>query len=325
MLYAPFYAAHATGAYDAEGLEVELLPSPGPGKAEAALAAGEVDVLWMGPIRVMKHHDENPDSPLVEFAEVVCRDPFSLVGHEPYPEFRLVELGHMRFASTSEVPTPVLCLEQDMRDAGFDPAWVPRITGNRMADSVAALHDGSIDVAQLFEPFVEQAVSGGAAIWYPASQRGPTSYTVFVTTRDRLAGDPEPFRRMARAMRRTQQWVASEPPRSLAAAIADYFPDLDRSVLTRSLARYKEQGRVGLRPAPLRGGVRAAAARAARQRFSEAGGAVRRMRRYQARRGAAVGQWRLSAKRRSASIRTCPRANPTRHGGGENRACSRPL
>ena len=47
---------------------------------------------------------------------------------------------------------------------------------------------------------------------------------------------------MARAMRRTQQWVASEPPRSLAAAIADYFPDLDRSVLTRSLARYKEQG-----------------------------------------------------------------------------------
>ena len=44
MLYAPFYAAHATGAYAAEGLEVELLPSPGPGKAEAALAAGEVDV-----------------------------------------------------------------------------------------------------------------------------------------------------------------------------------------------------------------------------------------------------------------------------------------
>ena len=64
VLYAPFYAAHATGAYEAEGLEVELLPSPGPGKAEAALAAGEIDVLWMGPIRVMKHHDENPDSPL---------------------------------------------------------------------------------------------------------------------------------------------------------------------------------------------------------------------------------------------------------------------
>ena len=68
VLYAPFYAAHAIGAYADEGLAVELLPSPGAGRAEAALAAGEVDVVWMGPIRVMKHHDDNPGSPLVAFA-----------------------------------------------------------------------------------------------------------------------------------------------------------------------------------------------------------------------------------------------------------------
>ena len=48
----------------------------------------------------------------------------------PDPEFRLAELAHMRFASTSEVPTPWLCLEQDIRDAGIDPARLPRITGN---------------------------------------------------------------------------------------------------------------------------------------------------------------------------------------------------
>ncbi len=74
VLYAPFYAAHATGAYAEEGLDVELLPSLGPGRAEAALAAGEVDVGWMGPIRLMKQHDEDRASPLVAFAEVVCRD-----------------------------------------------------------------------------------------------------------------------------------------------------------------------------------------------------------------------------------------------------------
>lgn len=250
VLYAPFYAAHAIGAYEEEGLAVELLPSPGPGHAEAALAAGEVDVAWMGPIRVMKHHDENPDSPLTAFAEVVCRDPFSLVGGEAYPEFRLVELGHMRFVSTSEVPTPWLCLAQDVRDIGVDPAWIPRITDRSMAESVAALHDGSIDVAQLFEPYVEEAVAGGGEIWYRASTRGRTSYTVFVTTRDRLAADPEPFRRLVRAIYRTQRWVAAEPSRALAAAIADYFPAIDRSVLTRALARYKDQGVWAINPVP---------------------------------------------------------------------------
>jgi NitT/TauT family transport system substrate-binding protein len=241
VLYAPFYAAHAIGAYEAEGLAVELLPSPGPGRAEAALVAGEVDVMWMGPIRVMKHHDESPGLPLVEFAEVVCRDPFSLVGARPNPNFRLVELAGLRFASVSEVPTPWLCLEQDLRDAGIDPGRLDRVIGQGMGDSVAALRDGSLDVAELFEPFVEQAVAGGAHVWLPASARGLTSYTVFATTRARLTTDPEPFRRMTRAMYRTQRWVAAATPETLAATIADYFPAMDRGQLTRALARYKAQ------------------------------------------------------------------------------------
>ncbi|HLY43945.1 MAG TPA: ABC transporter substrate-binding protein [Stellaceae bacterium] len=242
VLYAPFYAAHALGAYDAEGLTVELLPSPGPGQAEAALAAGEVEVLWMGPIRVMKHHDDNPDSPLVEFAEIVCRDPFSLVGRHANPGFRLAELAGLRFASTSEVPTPWLCLEQDLRDAGIDPAQLDRVIGRGMPQNIAALADGSLDVAQLFEPYVEQAVSQGASVWQPASGRGRTSYTVFVTTRARLAADPEPFRRMTRAIYRAQRWVAAATPQALAELIASYFPALDRGVLARALARYQAQG-----------------------------------------------------------------------------------
>src|SRR5438067_1638251 len=171
VLYAPFYAAHAIGAYADEGLDVELWPSPGPGRAEAALAAGEVDVIWMGPIRVMKHHDENPASPLVAFAEVVCRDPFSLVGAKPDPQFRLTELPRLRFASVSEVPTPWLCLEQDLREVGMAPASLPRIAGRTMAENVAALSNSALDVAQLFEPFVEQAVGAGGHVWLPASAR----------------------------------------------------------------------------------------------------------------------------------------------------------
>ena len=242
VLYAPFYAAHATRAYEAEGLAVELLPSPGPGHAEAALAAGEVDVLWMGPIRVMKHHDDNPDSPLVEFAEVVCRDPFSLVGARPNPKFRLAELAGLRFASTSEVPTPWLCLEQDLRDAGIDPARLDRVIGRGMAENVAALSDGSLEVAQLFEPFVQRAVAAGGHVWLPASARGRTSYTVFVTSRARIGGNPEPFRRMVRAMTRTQRWLAGASPDAIAATVADYFPALERGVLRAALARYQSQG-----------------------------------------------------------------------------------
>lgn len=85
VLYAPFYAAHAIGADAAEKLAIELLPSPDVGLAEQALLDGMVEVLWAGPMRVMRHHDENPNSARVCFAEVVCRDPFSIVGQYPNP------------------------------------------------------------------------------------------------------------------------------------------------------------------------------------------------------------------------------------------------
>jgi NitT/TauT family transport system substrate-binding protein len=248
VLYAPFYAAHATGAYAAEGLEVELLPSPGPGKAEAALVAGEVDVMWMGPIRIMKAHEQDASSPITGFAEVVCRDPFSLVGATPSPDFRLADLLGKRFASTSEVPTPWLCLEGDLRAAGIDPARLDRVIGRTMQENVAGLSAGEIDVAQLFEPFVELAIRGGAHVWLPASARGRTSYTVFATTRKRLAADPEPFRRMVRAIYRTQKWVEAQPAAAIAETVAPYFPALDCAVLTGALARYKAQGVWGADP-----------------------------------------------------------------------------
>lgn len=249
VLYAPFYAAHATGAYAAEGLDVELMPSPGAGKAEEALIDGAADVLWAGPMRVIKHHDTHPASPLVCFAEVVCRDPFSIVGRYPHPGFRLVDLPAMRFATVSEVPTPWLCLQQDLREAGVDPNRLDHLADRSMAENLDALREGRLDAAQFFEPVVEVALSSGAAyLWHAASERGRTTYTAFVTTRHRLQRDPETLLHMVRAIYRTQQWIAENEASEIAAAIAEFFPKIERNVLIGALARYRMQGVWGRDP-----------------------------------------------------------------------------
>jgi NitT/TauT family transport system substrate-binding protein len=249
VLYAPFYAAHAIGSYAAEGLAVELLPSPGAGLAEQALLDGVVEVLWAGPMRAMKHHDENPNSALVCFAEVVCRDPFSIVGRYPNPDFRLADLARMRIATVSEVPTPWLCLQEDLRQAGIDPARLDRVADRSMTENLSALGEGRIEAAQFFEPFVEQALASGKGhMWYPASTRGRTTYTAFITTRERLVGDSEPLLRMVRAIQRTQQWIHTCSAPEIAAAISSFFPALDRGVLGAALARYQAQSVWGRDP-----------------------------------------------------------------------------
>jgi NitT/TauT family transport system substrate-binding protein len=242
VLYAPFYAAHAIGAYDAEGLAVELLPSPGMGPAEQALIDGAVDVLWAGPMRVMKHHDQNPGSGLVCFAEIVCRDPFSIVGGRPNPDFRLPDLAAMRLATVSEVPTPWLCLQEDLRQAGVNPERLARIGDRSMADNLVSVKEGRVDAVQLFEPFVEEALASNTGhLWCAASTRGRTTYTAFITRRDRLATDAEPLLRMVKAMFRTQQWIHMQSAQDIAAAIASFFPSLDRAVLAGALSRYQVQ------------------------------------------------------------------------------------
>lgn len=85
--YAPFYAAHASGAFTRAGVEVELRPSPICWKPRA-LRAGEVDVDVGGPLRVMIARDMIR-SDLARFCDVVARDPSSSWGRRSRPDFKL--------------------------------------------------------------------------------------------------------------------------------------------------------------------------------------------------------------------------------------------
>src|ERR1700720_1017817 len=182
VFYAPFYAAHALGFYAREGVDLELLDSPAPAAAASGLLDGSIDLSWGGPMRVMKARDLDPNSPLVCFCEVVARDPFFLVGKAD--RFRLTDLSRLKVATVSEVPTPWLCLQHDLREQGIDPGRINRVTDRTMGDNLRALRKGEVDVGQMFEPYVSMALRAGAGhIPYAASNRGPTVYTTFLTTR----------------------------------------------------------------------------------------------------------------------------------------------
>ncbi len=239
VFYAPFYAAQALGAYRAEGVEVEIVTSPQPAITATGLLDGTADVAWGGPMRVLSTYDRDPECELVLFAEAVTRDPFFLVGRVPRPEFQTVDLVSARLATVSEVPTPWLCLQEDMRRAGLDPAGVDRVADRTMAENAAALRVGEVDLVQLFQPYAEELVRDGAHIWYAAATRGPTAYTSLYATRRRLESEPETMAAMVRGLYRTLKWLNAAPPERVAEAIASYFPALAYDLLTACITRYQ--------------------------------------------------------------------------------------
>jgi NitT/TauT family transport system substrate-binding protein len=244
VFYAPYYATQALGLYASEGVEVEFINSSVPGDAVAALSDGKIDLTWGGPMRVMRAHDQHPDSPLVCFSEVVARDPFFLIGRRSEPaDFRLADLARLRFATVSEVPTPWMCLQHDLRQQGLDPQKLARVADRPMADNVSALRDGRLDVVQVFEPFVSMAVQQGfGEVLYAASTRGPTVYTSFIATRDGVAKNRAAYAAMLRAIWRMQHWLAAHGGDELARVTAPYYPDIAPELLASSLRRYHAAG-----------------------------------------------------------------------------------
>lgn len=243
LFYAPYYAALALGVYDKEGVEVRFVSAASPDAGPDALFDGTVDVSWGGPMRVNQLYDRRPGCDLVCFGEAVTRDPFLLIGRARCSNFSFDDLMKVRVATVSEVPTPWLCLQEDLRRAGLDPAGLDRVADRTMPDNMAALRRGEIDVVQLFQPLAEELLAEGIShLWYAAADRGPCSYTTFYARRGVLAAKRDEMARLVRGLYRTQQWLHAAADETLAATVQPYFPAVPQRLLRAALARYRALG-----------------------------------------------------------------------------------
>jgi NitT/TauT family transport system substrate-binding protein len=249
LFYAPFYAAYASGAFRDAGVEVVLKPSPSPPAAAKALRAGEVDVMWGGPLRAMMVHDQEPGADLVCFCDVVARDPFFIVGAKPRPQFKFADLVGLKLATVSEVPTPWICLADDIRRAGVDPDRLARVGDRTMEQNETDLRLGKVDAIHVFQPHAERLIASGAGhVWYAAANRGLTAYTTLVTRRPTLAARGEELLAMTRAIHRTLGWFKATPADEIVRVVKDFFPDVDRAIFAAAVSRYRALGLWGANP-----------------------------------------------------------------------------
>jgi NitT/TauT family transport system substrate-binding protein len=250
VAYTPFYLAIERGDWKREGIDVEVRLSPVPTETAEGLLAGRADVSWGGPMRVMMHHDRDPDCPLVCFGQVVARDPFILIGARPIRRFRFRDLAKKRIAVACEVPTPWLCFQDDLRRAGIDPSTINRVPDAPMAENLKRLAAGEVDVVQAFEPYAAQAeIEGIGQIWHRFAERGDLGYTSFYTTRCFLADRRETCEALVRGIHRAVTALYAEPVKAVADAVAGFFPELPREVLIRAIAGYRNSGLWARNPA----------------------------------------------------------------------------
>jgi NitT/TauT family transport system substrate-binding protein len=249
LFYTPFYLPFSLGTYESEGLDIELSSSPTLASITDHFADGAPEVFWGGPMRIMLMRDQQQPQQIVGFCEAITRDPFFLIGRTPNHDYKHTDLANVTFATVSEVPTPWLCLQEDLRQAGMDPDAITRITTNTMGENVAALQAGEVDVVQLFQPFAEELLEVETChLWHAQASRGYTSYTTLYALEETIQQKPDLLHKMTRAQYRAQKWLHAHSPAEVTDAVADYFPDVPRERFMAAVKRYLDLGVWGKTP-----------------------------------------------------------------------------
>src|SRR6185503_10370040 len=105
---------------------------------------GTADVVLSGVMRSFILADTGGPN-LIAIAEVNSRDGFFLLSRTPQPGFSLRHLEGKRLALFGLAPTPWMCLQTALREAGGDPGKVQVLEKLDPAQGIEALRSGRAD------------------------------------------------------------------------------------------------------------------------------------------------------------------------------------
>jgi NitT/TauT family transport system substrate-binding protein len=276
LFYATQSVAVHGGHFAAEGLEVRSVVASGSSaNTLRALVEGAAQISLGGLMRSFDVADRGGRL-FPHFAEVNRLNGFFLLSRTPRPGFSWRDLAGRTVISFAGAPTPWQCMLAVLRRHGVDPARVTFIRDLHGADAVAAFQAGRGEFLEAGQPTTEELVAGGAHLVASMGEvTGPVPFSSYMTTPDRLRGQPDLLLAFTRAVFRTQRWMAEHDAAEIAEVIAPDFPEMPADLRRRSVARYLAQGTWARDPLLRRPGFDEL------QNILREGGFIKRRHRYQ--------------------------------------------
>jgi NitT/TauT family transport system substrate-binding protein len=244
VFYAPQYAALNLGFFNKEGLEVELTNGQGSDKVMVAVLAGQADIGFGGPEAVLYVYKEGKRDHPVVFAQVTDTDGSFLVGRQPEPDFKWINVKGKTIIGGRKGGMPEMTLEHLLRQNHLQPGKDVQInTGIQFALMAPAFLNGRGDYVALFEPtatLLERA-GKGHIVASIGKDSGALSYTAYFAKKSFLARRAAVIQKFTNALYRGQRWVERHSAAEIAAAIAPSFPESSPELLAVVVRRYKGQ------------------------------------------------------------------------------------
>jgi NitT/TauT family transport system substrate-binding protein len=239
--YSPLIGTIAGGFLQAEGFDPEYSPLP-PGKTVAQLlTSGDIHVAQSAVSSSWGPLEQGQQPPTVHFAQINERDGFFIASRQADAEFSWAKLltGDFMYVHGGQ---PQAMLAYAMHKQGVDLAQVQSVNAGATAPMMAAWRSGQGDFFHEQGPYPQQLAHEGVAhtVASVGEVIGPVAFSSLSATREWLQ-QPEAVRFM-RAYRKSRAWMNEAPATEIATAEQSFFPDVDLSVLTETIAAYQQLG-----------------------------------------------------------------------------------
>ena len=152
IFYAPQYAAISEGYFKDEGIDIELILTPGADKVTAAVLSGDVEIGFCGPEATIYVYQSGETDYLKTFAQLTKKDGSFLVSREKNDNLKIEDLKGKTIIGGRTGGMPEMTFEWGLRQNGIDPKKDVNIdTSIAFAAMQGAFIGGTGDYVTLFE------------------------------------------------------------------------------------------------------------------------------------------------------------------------------
>jgi NitT/TauT family transport system substrate-binding protein len=238
--YSPLIATIAGGFLVEEGFQPRHSIAPAGKSAIEGLLNGTVHVCQSAPSQGFGPLEKGERSAAVHFAQINEMDGFFLTARTADPAFSWDKLKGKRVL-VDHGGQPLAMFKYACHRRGLDYQAIKAVdVPSGQMDQAFRKDDGDYIHQQGPAPQQLEHDGVGHIVASVGEAIGPCAFSSLAATREWLRTDAA--RRFMRAYRKARAWVINTPAARIAEAEASFFPEIDRAVLTATLAYYQKLG-----------------------------------------------------------------------------------
>jgi NitT/TauT family transport system substrate-binding protein len=238
--YSPLIATVAGGFLKEEGLEPKHSVAPAGTSAIDGVVKGTVHVCQSAPSQGFGPLEKGQTPPAVHFAQINEKDGFFLTARAPDLAFSWDKLRGKKVL-VDHGGQPLAMFKYACHRRGLDYATIVAVdVPSGQMDQ--AFRKGEGDYIHQQGPAPQQLEHDGVGhvVASVGEAIGPCAFSSLAATREWLRTDMA--KRFMRAYRKARSWLLDTPAAKVAEAEAAFFPEIDRAVLTSTIAFYQNLG-----------------------------------------------------------------------------------